>query len=541
MPILTVEYGDEVRRIPFGGTPTVRTVLEEAGISPAHPCGGRGVCGQCAADIRGALFPPTEREKELGKRLSCQTRLKGDARIILRRTAGERTEILTDETEAYFVRNPLQRERVQNSQPKDTFFEGDITAVADIGTTTLALSLYEGNAERPFYSAGDVNPQVSVAADVIGRIHEAEERGTAFLQRSVSEALTALAEEGLKSQKRETLPPSVKEKLKSQAREILPASAEKEMHHGLAGDITQWIVTGNTTMLYLYTGRNPSCLGRYPFMPDHCFDETIIRPDTGAPVYLPPCVHGFLGADLLCAVLASGMTEKKETALLCDLGTNGEMALWKDGVLYAASAAMGPALEGVGIRQGCPARTGAIDQVSASGFGPAAHTIGGGRAVGICGSGVVDAVACGLDLGLIETDGRMERRMALRDGIGLEQEDVQAVLMAKAAAAAGLETLLQVSHTEVDEIGEAWLCGGFGCRMNLISAARIGLWPGALIRRTRTGGNAALKGAALLRSEDAREKIRFLAKALRQVPLGGNAAFEKAFIRQMRFASDHTS
>ncbi|MBO7662508.1 MAG: DUF4445 domain-containing protein [Clostridia bacterium] len=481
MPTLTIIRGNEKRTVSFQGTPTIRELLSAESGGPAHPCGGRGICGQCGVSVTGALSEMTFRETELGHRLSCQTRLLGDAEIHL---SGQREMRILRDT-------PAREHRIPGA-------ETPLTAVADIGTTTVAVSLYREETAEPVYSAGGMNPQRSVSDDVIGRIHFASARGPEKLQREIREALKDLTR------------------------------TEK-----ISGTLKQWIITGNTAMLYLFAGRDPRPLGQAPFRPDCLFDETVSF--DGTPAYLPPCVHGFLGADLLCAVLASGMHRESGTALLCDAGTNGEMALWKHGRLYATSVSMGPALEGVGIRQGCGAVSGAIDRVIPTGGGVIARTIDGVPAVGICGSGVIDAVACGLNLGWIDEDGRLLRPLTLRDGIGLTQEDLQAVQLAKAAFGAGLERLMKVSSTRVEEIQAAFLCGGFGNGLNPVSAARIGLWPDRLISGTRILGNAALTGAALLRGEAGKKEIRSLAERTEAVPLGGEKEFHLAFLKHMRF------
>lgn len=481
MPTLTIIRGDEKKIISFQGTPTIWELLSTESGGPAHPCGGRGICGQCRVSVTGRLSAMSPRETALGFRLSCRTRLLGDAEIIL---PGQR--------EMRILRDTPQREQLNSANEKL------LTAVADIGTTTVAVSLYQEGTAGPVFSAGGMNPQRSVSDDVIGRIHYASTHGPEKLQRDIREALKGLIRT-----------------------------------EDLNGSVRRWIITGNTAMLYLFAGHDPHALGQAPFRPDCLFDETISF--DGTPAYLPPCVHGFLGADLLCAVMASGIQRSGETALLCDAGTNGEMALWKQGRLYATSVSMGPALEGAGIRHGCGAVSGAIDRVIPTGGGIIARTIDGSPAVGICGSGVIDAVACGLNLGWIDEDGRLLRPLILRDGIGLTQEDLQAVQLAKAAFGAGLERLLEVSSTRLNEIRAAFLCGGFGYGMNPVSAARIGLWPERLISVTKVLGNAALTGAALLRSEAGKKEIRSLAERTEPIPLGGEREFHLAFMKHMRF------
>lgn len=135
------------------------------------------------------------------------------------------------------------------------------------------------------------------------------------------------------------------------------------------------VITGNTTMLYLLTGHDLFPLSHAPFVADALFgaEGTLF----GKRCYYPPCLHAFVGADTVCAVLVSGMTEKKETALLCDIGTNGEIALWHKGCLYVASTAAGPAFEGAGIRCGCNSIPGAIDHIEVTEEGLCVHTIDG--------------------------------------------------------------------------------------------------------------------------------------------------------------------
>ena len=479
MPTLTIHRDGKTVCVDFTGTPTVREILAEAGIFFEHPCGGRSVCGRCAIRIRGAVSGMSSREQAAGHRLSCMTKVYGDAEVFL--DAVPDMAILTDE---------IGKIRVQKN--------GQVFAAADIGTTTIAVSLYSGTDPVPFFSAGAENPQRRVADDVLGRISYVRDHGGESLQRDLTDTL----------------------------QNLVLLSGESE-------GITQWVVTGNTTMLYLLTGRDPAVLGQAPFLPDCSFDENITI--LGKTAYLPPCIHGFIGADLACAVLASGICERTETAMLCDLGTNGELALWKHRTLYVTSVAMGPALEGVGIRNGCGARNGAIDRVMLTGSGFTVHTIGGKPAIGLCGSGVIDAVACGLERGLIKADGQMEEPMMLVEGIGLYPEDVQSVLLAKAALNAGMSMLMKASGTDAGEIRKVLLCGGFGSRINLIHAAGVGLIPKSFPGITEETGNAAIRGAAMLREEKNKEKIRDIASRAKVVSLGGNPEFNRRFIENLRF------
>ena len=295
------------------------------------------------------------------------------------------------------------------------------------------------------------------------------------------------------------------------------------------------VITGNTTMLYLLAGRNPEALSHAPFEADHLFDEWFDL--NGRKAYLPPCLHAFVGADITCALLASGMCSRNETALLCDVGTNGEIALWKDGVLYIASTAAGPAFEGAGIRCGCSSIPGAVDRVDIVNGALCASTIGGKAAVGLCGSGLVDAVAALLGLEWLDETGAMDdEEVCIAGKVILAQADVRAVQLAKAAIAAGIECLLHAAGVTQQQVDTVWLAGGFGSHLRLENAAKIGLLPETFISRTKVIGNAALNGSVLtlLRGE-CMQTMRLIAQKAKHVDLGGNALFNELYVDNMFF------
>lgn len=483
MPVLRIILGDTETDVPFEGTPTVREALLSAGIRHDHPCGGRGVCGKCAVRISGVLSAPTERERIPGYRLSCVTRLLGDAEI---RLSGP-DRIAVEGAEENGEDRPATPGTGKQS----------LTGVFDIGTTTVAFRLLDADG-TVIAENGTLNPQRDIAADVIGRIAAAKENGTRQTE-MIRRCMTDLLR-----------------------RTGVPESS------GI-----RYIVTGNTVMLYLLTGTDPEELGRAPFSVSRRFDETAALPFGDA--YLPPCTGAFTGADLSCAVLASRMTESNVPALLCDAGTNGELALWDGKVLRVTSVAAGPAFEGVGIRNGCMNIPGAVNRVRLVNGGLFAETVGGQRARGICGSGVLDAVACGLLRGDIDETGFLAEPLALGNGIALYPEDVRAVQQAKAAVAAGIGRLTEEAGIAAGDIRVWYLCGGFGSRLDPVSAVTVGMLPPEAAGRTAALGNAALNGACALRYDAEKEKLRRIADRAETVTLGGDPAFGKAYIAQMMF------
>lgn len=487
MARLTILQNGRRRSVDFTGTPTLDEILIREGIRIPHPCGERGRCGKCAVTAEGALSAPSAREAELGCRLSCVTRLEGDARVTLPDTAAQ-MRIVSD-TEPLRITTPTEGYGV----------------AADIGTTTVALKVFDLHSGACVGAASAPNPQISVAADVIGRIEAA--------MRGEGERLRDMICETLKALLSEAMPPDTRP--------------------------VRCTVTGNTTMLYLLTGHDPAPLSRAPFLADRLFGEDIAAPWGEIPVYLPPCMNAFVGADITCAVLASGMCERSETALLCDIGTNGELALWKDGVLYVTSTAAGPAFEGAGIECGCGSIDGAIDRVWVEDGRLAVHTVGECAPIGICGSGVLDAVAAGLALDLIDESGAMDEPMPLGGTVALYPRDVRAVQLAKAAVAAGIDTLLEVSHTPSEEIGTLYIAGGFGTHLSTASAAAIGLLPRELTDRARVLGNAALRGAAMtLADPHARALSARIAACATHVNLGGDSRFSAHYIDRMILSED---
>lgn len=480
---LTITQGGETKTVPFEGPAKLSELLRQAGVWTPHPCGGRGSCGKCAVTVTGAVSPPNAAETRAGTRLSCQIVLLGDAAVTLPDAQND-ARIETESIETIQALHPM---------------EGLYGAAVDIGTTTLAAKLFDLQTGECLGTSSRLNPQTSAAADVMGRIGAAMNGGLESLQAQVTEAIADML--------RET--------------------------GGPAPDAL--VLTGNTTMLYLLTGRNPEPLSHAPFEADTLFGTE--REVLGKRAYLPPCMNAFVGADITCAVLASGMCGKEETAMLCDIGTNGEIALWHNRTLYVTSTAAGPAFEGAGISCGCGSVPGAVDQVTVEDGQLCVHTIDGGKAVGVCGSGLIDAVAAGLEMEEIDETGLLENgELSLSDGVALQQKDIRAVQLAKAAIAAGISVLLDTAGVSADDVKRFYIAGGFGSHLNVPSAVRIGLLPESFSEQVQVLGNAALSGAAMaLLDRSQREKLEEIAARSKHVNLGGSPRFNEAYVDEMFF------
>ena len=488
MAELIILRNGEQTTVAFEEQALLDTLLEKAGIRTPHPCGGRGSCGKCNVELSGAVSEPNEAEKKAGVRLSCQAMILGDATVIL---PDENTD--------------QQIETATGEQPEVLCpMEGTLGAAVDIGTTTIAVKLFSLLTGECVGTAAGLNPQGTVAADVMGRIEAAMKGELSLLQTQVTDAVKSLLEEAGKA----------------------------------VGMPDVLVITGNTTMLYLLTGRDPECLSHAPFIADTLFDTDAEL--YGQRVYLPPCMNAFVGADITTAVLASGMCQKDEVSLLCDIGTNGEMALWKDGVLYVTSTAAGPAFEGAGISCGCGSVRGAIDRVWLENDKICVHTLGDAEAVGVCGSGLIDAIAAGLESEQIDETGAMDDdELVLSGDVALEPQDVRAVQLAKAAIAAGMEMLAETAGIPMEDIKTLYIAGGFGSHLNVESAVKIGLLPEVLSDRAKILGNAALSGAVqVLLDRNARGTLSDIAAKSQHVNLGGNPKFNEKYIDMMFFGDD---
>ena len=505
MPKLTVKQGSHVTFIRFEKMPVLSLVLSQNGFLCETPCGGKGVCGKCRMMAEGSLCELTARERELlspeeirqGIRLSCQARLMGDAWVSIPRPA-ELVNIAVEGQLPPFPFHPM---------------EGKFGVAVDIGTTTLALRLVDLKQCRVLQAVSAANPQGSIAADVIGRIEAAfngeGDRLHGLLIRELERLLNTLCQKCSISPK----------------------------------DIGSVIMTGNTTMLYLLTRRNPVTLSRAPFEADCLFglwtdgESLGLQGLSHAKVYLPACVSAFVGADIACGVLASQMYKRQESALLVDLGTNGEIALWHGGTLYSCATAAGPAFEGGNIRMGVGSVPGAIDRVWAENGKLCHATLCGMKPTGICGSGLLDAVAALLHLGIVDETGLMERGEVVIGGeVSLCQKDIRSVQLAKGAIAAGIKTVCHQVGISPSQIGSLYIAGGFGSHVDVQNAAAIGLIPRELTGKAIVLDNASLTGAVmLLLQQGFVYDVMDIARRAITIPLGGSGIFAEHYMECMMF------
>lgn len=470
------------------------------------PCGGRGKCRGCRVRIvegQAAVSADDEavlgaEERADGWRLGCRLRPVSPLTIEL----------------AQWEAPVLGDDRVFEFSPREGF-----GVAVDLGTTTLVAQLVDLASARVLGVRTGLNAQARHGADLMSRLDYAVNgAGATKLGRLVREQLGEMIH-GL----------------------IDVASVDRRR-------VREVVVAGNTVMHHLFAGLEPDGLSRHPFEPRDPGPQTLLPvalewertlPDAGTRVVVLPCLGSFVGGDILAGILATRLHESERPTALIDLGTNGEIVVGNRERMVCASTAAGPAFEGARISMGMRAATGAIASVEAADGTLRCRVIGGGAARGLCGSGLVDAVAGGLELGRVSRSGRLERGEPLRlvPPVEVSQCDVRELQLAKGAIAAGLRLLATRWGTTLETIEAVHLAGAFGNYINLGSARRIGLLPFPA-ERIRPAGNAALLGAklALFRPlADVGAEFAAIRSRVEHIALNDEPAFMDTYVAEMGF------
>lgn len=490
---ITICSGRGTRVVSAHKGQTLGEVLRENTPSFAQPCAGNHTCGKCKVRVKGAVSVPDEAELLLlseterlsETRLACACRLEGDVTVTL-------------------YEEGMSKIVSWYEMPAFTHTESGYGFAVDIGTTTVALQLIDRASGEILAERLAENAQRGYGADVISRIEACKTHGASVLSDRITGQLEAMAAECLRDA-------------------------------GISA-VSESVVTGNATMLHIYEGLDPFSLAVAPFDVQSYFGCTSRRTLAGAPVYLPRCVGAYVGADIVCAVLAADLLGGG-VQLLADIGTNGEMALAQDGKLLCCATAAGPAFEGAGLSCGMPAAAGAIRAVKLEDGAVTWETVDRRPALGICGSGILDALAVMLETGAIDDSGYLEEEWHVgSSGVTITQKDVRQLQLAKSAVCGGLLTLMEEEELSAPEVRRFVIAGGFGSTMDFDSAKAIGLFPAALRERTAFIGNGALGGACmLLLNRPLREKSEQIARNAVELSLSASAAFMDHYVDCMSF------
>nr|MBC7245624.1 DUF4445 domain-containing protein [Chloroflexota bacterium] len=583
-----------------GECPADASLLDAAqqlGVALISLCGGSGTCGRCKVQILSGQVSPltaaevealSARELQEGYRLACQVYALSDLKVRVppeslstpQRTQVEGQEVavapeppvrgydlrltlpsLADpQADAERVLQALQEQHDVCCQSVDIELLRGFASLRDVetlriavrggewiaamspdahllglavdlGTTKIAGYLLDLETGRTLSSRGMMNPQIAYGEDVITRISRTH-KDPAEAQRMQSLAVEAL----------------------NQLAEELSAEAGVKPEQ-----IVEAVVVGNTAMHHLLLRLPVSQLALSPYVPavrsalDIKARDVGLRIAPGAYVHLLPNIAGFVGADHVAMLLATEMARLDGLVLALDIGTNTEVCLTSNGQMTSVSCASGPAFEGAHITHGMRAAAGAIERLRLVDDWVEYQTIDGAPPVGICGSGILDALAQLYLHGVVDRSGRMGEhpRVRVRNGerefvlvneeerggspaITITQRDVRELQLAKGAIRTGIEALLQDAGRRTEEIERVVIAGAFGSYIDVSSAVAIGMLPALPLERFVQVGNAAGTGARLaLISESKRRAAQEIARRVRYIELATVPNFQRLFAASM--------
>lgn len=601
---MRVQFQPTGKRVDVPRDVSLMAAARLAGIEINSICGGEGTCGQCQVIIlRGDVSAPLADETLLldaadlaaGRRLACCVYPKGDVVVEIPAesvTTGQRLQLestlkdipvdavvrkhivtlqkpslkdnrsdfnrLIDMLQTSYVlphlhapvevlRNIPETLRSHNWQVAVFSREDNLIGVGkaddralglcvDLGTTKIAAALLDLETGDILALRGAPNPQLGYGEDVISRIN--------YVHRNPG---------GI-----ETLAEKAQSVINQLLGELLADCAASRQQ------VVDGCIVGNTVMIHLLLRLPVRQLASAPYVA--AISDAVYLPArdvglemaSGASVYIPPCIGGFIGSDHLAMILACDLDRSEKISLGIDIGTNTEIVIRKPGagLLGSASCASGPAFEGAHIGEGMRASSGAIERVAITGQGVNWATIQNEAPIGICGSGIIDAIAELYRTEFINRQGTFQRGNdrirqgkngsefllvpAPKSGTGrdivIDQKDIGEIQLAKGAIHAGLQVLLNASNTRPEEIEEVFVAGAFGTILNMHHVQTIGLFPRLPNARFFQVGNAALVGARwMLISKTARRRALEIQRNTEYLELTTYPTFNRIFAHAMLF------
>ena len=548
-----VVFQPDGRRGSFDAGTTALEAARELGVDINAICGGAASCGKCVVRIiKGNISEPSQDEIKLlglhsvadGFRLACCAKVEGTATFLVpdeSRTATQRLQtegldtpvrlepLVTKRTEDG-VTTIFHCGRVLETLPSD---EGPILGFAvDVGTTKLAGYLMDLSTGEVLSVEAAVNPEIAFGEDIVTRL---------------SYALTG-------ESARESLHQSLVEGI----RRLLADACEKATAD--PNDVYEHVFVGNTAMQHFLLNIDPKPLTHSPFTPKSKEHRDLDSASLGlgnpkGNIHVLPVIDGFVGADCVAAILATGIHRSKELSFLIDIGTNTEIVVGNKEKMIACSCASGPAFEGAHIRHGMRAASGAIEGIwiDPDSLKPTFKTIDDAEPVGICGSGLIDALSEMIRTGIVDTSGRIRGELghprirrsgdtleyviawrdetATGDDIVLSQLDIRELQKGKAAMLSGAQIAMKkLGATSVD-FERVYMAGAFGTYIDRESAVNVGMIPEFPLSKIRQVGNAAGTGARMaLISRSAREEAKEIGRRARYVELATQPEYNQAFV-----------
>jgi uncharacterized 2Fe-2S/4Fe-4S cluster protein (DUF4445 family) len=598
MTAFTIDFEPVGRRGKCQTNESLQTCARRLGVGISSLCGGKGTCHSCKVQVlSGTVSEPTSKELEAftsqelkgGWRLACQTYPTSDCKLTVppeSMTAPQRVQVegleitvqpepsvrgyrlrlappslsaphadadrlldaLNQQHQLHCGQVDINVLRILSAQLRSWNWEcqaivrnDELIALVpwpsqplglaiDLGTTKIAGYLVDLSDGRTLAAKGIMNPQISYGEDIISRINSvinSPDEGTQIQKlavEAINELITDLCAE-------------------------VTANTE---------EIVEAVVVGNTAMHHLFLGLSVKQLALSPFVPaiskalDIKAVDLGLRMAPGAYVYLLPNIAGFVGADHVAMLLATEVWQAEGSIVALDIGTNTEISLVNKGEITAVSCASGPAFEGGHIKDGMRAATGAIERLRIADDSIQYQTIDQALPIGICGSGILDALSQLYLAGIIDEGGRImdnhprirtykgQREFVLvgeeerggQPAITITQRDVRELQLAKAAIRTGIQALLEANKCSEDEIKQVIIAGAFGTYIDVGSAVAIGMLPSLPLNRFRQVGNAAGMGAKLaLISLSKRAEAQAVASRVKYIELGSAPNFEQTFVQ----------
>ena len=444
-------------------------VLIRNGIAMEHPCGGKGTCKKCKVTING------------NESFSCLYRVTSDITVILPENSAIVSETGITDTNRYTE---------------------NLCFALDIGTTTLVLALVSLDERKAIRTVTRTNPQRRFGADVISRIDYCTKNGTELLTSCLIDEINDMTS-------------------------LFNLSRSADMY-----------VSANTTMLHTLFGVDCSSIGFAPYSPVFLDgkneDGVSIGLKNVARIISLPAVHSFVGADIVAGMNLVGFPEIGKYNLLVDLGTNAEIVLYSRKRALCSSAAAGPCFEGAGISCGMSASEGAISSFTSYGGRFDFNVIGNVPAKGICGTGLIDIISEFLKTEQIDDTGFMEdEEIYITKDVFINQGDVRRIQLAKSAVFSAIHTLLKIEGASFDSIENLYISGGFSAKLNVDSAANIGLLPRELKEKCKPLNNSSLQGTVKFACEH-NDLSQYLNIA-HYIDLASDKYFSQLFIDNMSF------
>lgn len=597
--LYTIDFEPIGKRIVVPQGSSILDAARSAGIDLVAVCGGAGTCRQCQVQIiQGHIGLPNSIERKAfsesllkdGWRLACQSEIQDSMKVHIpsdslttpqrlqvegiaeELTTPSRFEVIEvsqqdgnpyhidsqksnrkriyvdgsiqfdpgqKELQAAFekalsingkLRLILHQEKILNYVSQNEHFYG---LAVDLGSTKIAAFLLDLESNNVVAKASAMNPQIQYGEDIISRILYCMEHqdGQELMQRIVIESLNQLISQMVRE-------------VKARPDQIIEAA-----------------LVGNTAMHHLFARLPVEQLGLSPFTPAMLDSTEISANKIGlmispfAKVYLPENIAGYVGGDHVAMMLGTGADSQKDTVMAIDIGTNTEISLVHNGQIYTCSCASGPAFEGAHITEGMRAAEGAIEHIRIERETIQYQTIGNMPPIGICGSGILEAIAELYRNHLLDKRGNFTSKQnteanghvkeyelvpAEKSGcnraIVITKKDVNEILLAKAAIQTGIEILLRTAGIHANELDEIIIAGAFGTYLSITSAIQIGMFPDLPISRYKQVGNAAGTGARLLLlSDEYRTKGKELARRSNYVELTLYPEFQKIYLNALRF------